>query len=298
MIRSVMLVANCHCLPLADAFALCVPGVRTDFIDVNFAQTADNLAKIAGLAASKAEIVFTQMISERLGSVATSILRRQLGVSGVVTFTNIHFTGLHPDITYLGGMGQRLQSPLGDYHSKLVLFSYASQRSLKDCLALFTGPTYERIGYFTAFEQSAGELLARDVALDVRFAEAFITMARKVPTLYTINHPTGTVFLALANALASYAGLPFLPWEPAMFQNHLSINYIWPVYNEIAEHNQLAFRTPLVFVRKGQRDSRVATLREFVSGCYAAYAEADFSQMQRAVVYTPFYMDFAERLGI
>lgn len=298
MICSVKLVANCHCLPLADAFALCVPGVRTDFIDVNFAQAADNLSKIAGLAASEAEIIFTQLISEKLGSVATDVLRHRLGASSVVTFTNIHFTGLHPDITYLGVMGQRLQSFLGDYHSKLVLFSYASQRSLDDCLALFTGSTYERIGYFAAFDQSADELLARDAALDVRFAEAFIAMARKMPTLYTINHPTGAVFLALANALASHVGLPFLQLEPAMFQNHLSTNYIWPVYDEIAEHNRFAFRMPLVFVRKGQRDSRVATLREFVSGCYAAYAGADFSQMQRAVACTPFYMDFAERLGV
>ena len=298
MIHSINLVANCHCLPLADAFALCVPGVRTDFIDVNFAQTMDYPAKIAGLAASEAEIVFTQPISEKLGGVATDELRQRLGASGVVTFTNIHFTGLHPDITYLGGMGQRVQGFLGDYHSKLVLFSYASQRSLEDCLALFAGSTFERIGYFAAFDQSADELLVRDAALDVRFAETFIDMARKVPTLYTINHPTGAVFLALANALASHVGLPFLQWDPAMFQNHLSTNYIWPVYDEIAEHNRLAYRTPLVFVRKGQRDSRVATLREFVSGCYAAYAEADFSQMQQAVACTPFYMDFAERLGV
>ncbi len=298
MIRSVKVVANCHCLPLADAFALCVPGVQTDFIDVNFAQTADTLTKIAGLAGGEAEIVFTQPMADHLGSLATDALRHRLGTSSVVAFTNVHFSGLHPDITYLGGMGQRLQGFFGDYHSKLVLFSYISRRSLDDCLALFAGATYERIGYLAAFDRSADELLARDTALDVRFAAAFIAMARDAPTLYTINHPTGAVFLALAKALANHAGLPFLHLDPALFQNHLATNYIWPVYDAIAEHNRLAFRMPLVFIQKSQRDSRAATLGEFVSGCYAAYAKAEFSQLQAAVASMPFYMAFAEQLGV
>jgi hypothetical protein len=299
LINSVKIVANCHCLPLADAFALCVPGASTDFIDINFAQTPDTKARTAQLEpASAGQIVYTQPISDQFGELATASLRQRLGADGVVTFTNIHFTGMHPDITYLGQMGARLQSFFGDYHSKLVLFCHVSGRSIDDCIRMFTGTTYQKLGYFDAFRLSSNELMAREKGIDIQFAEQFLAMARQAPTLYTVNHPTGSVFLALAEAMATYCDLPFVRFDPAMFQNHLSINYIWPVYDAIAEHNGLAFRSAPYFVARAQRTSRAISLPEFVAGCYAAYTAVGTLPMQQAVAALPFYIAFAEALGV
>ena len=299
LIHTVKIVANCHCLPLADAFALCVPSANTDFIDVNFAQTPDMLARTAQLTpASAGQIVYTQPISDRFGELGTGVLRQRLSSAGVVTFTNIHFTGMHPDITYLGQMGARFQSFFGDYHSKLVLFCYVSGRSVADCSRMFTGTTFQKLGYLDAFRLSSEELLGRERGIDIQFAERFLAMARQMPTLYTVNHPTGPVFLALAEAMATFSGLPFVRFDPAMFQNHLAVNYIWPVYDAIAEHNRLAFRSAPYFVTRLQRQSRAISLPEFVAGCYAAYAGVDTTAMQRAITALPFYMAFAEALGI
>jgi hypothetical protein len=299
VIRPIKIVANCHCLPLADAFALCVPSADTDFIDVNFANTPDMLARTALLAsAPDGQIIYTQPISDRFAELGTDALRQRLGSAGVITFTNIHFSGMHPDTTYLGKMGARLQSFFGDYHSKLVLFCYVSGRSIGDCVGMFKGTIYQKLGYLDAFRQSSEELLGREKGIDVQFAEPFLAMARRMPTLYTINHPTGPVFLALAEAMARYGGLPFARFDPSMFQNHLAVNYIWPVYDTIAEHNRLAFRSAPYFVTRSQRASRAFGLPEFVAGYYAAYEGAGTEAMRQAVTTLPFYAAFAEALGV
>ena len=294
---NVTVVANCHCLPLADTLALCAPGLQTDFIDVNFVADPATAAKIAGIDGGE-KLVFTQPISEAHGAVATASLRSRLPPGRVLTFTNIHFTGLHPDITYVGAMGGRVQSFFGDYHSKLVLFAFATRRSRTECLHLFEPHALEQVGYLSAFERSAAELRAREAACDVRFAEAFVAMARQVPSLFTINHPTAAVFHELAAAMAAHAGLEFRRIGAAYSANGLANSFIWPVHDAIAEANGLAYRTPPFFVSTAGRASRSWTLEEFVAGCYAHYESVPFAQLAPMVAQAPFFAEFAARLGV
>lgn len=296
--RSVTVVANCHCLPLADALALCTPGITTDFIDVNFAREPTMADKIAALSGADAPLVFTQPISDLHGPVATSSLRQRLSPGRVVTFTNIHFVGLHPDITYLGSMGGRVQSFFGDYHSKLALFGYATRRTLAECLRLFDPLVYEAVGYLSAFTVSAAELRAREAACDVQFAETFLAMARQVPSLFTINHPTAPVFCELAATMASHAGLEFRRMGAPYAINQLANSYVWPVYDPIAEANGLAYRTPPFFIAPAGRASRSWTIEEFVAGCYDAYDGVEFRHLAAVVTQAPFYEEFAAKLGI
>ena len=296
--KAVTIIGNCHSLPLADAFALCGAGLTSDFIDLNFAELPEMATKIEALKADTPPLVFTQPISSTHGKLATDLLRQQLGHDRVITYTNIHFIGLHPDITYLGHFGSRVESFLGPYHSKLVLFSFVTRRSVDDCIQLFNGETYDAVGYMAAFEQSAAELRYREDACDVRFAETFLEMVRQAPSLFTVNHPTAPVFLELAGAMAGHAGLEFRQFEPHFLVNHLANSYIWPVYDAIAEHHQLAYRTPQFFVNTAGRRSRASTLTEFVAGCYASYAGGDFHQLATMVTSAPFFPGFAAKLGV
>jgi len=294
--RNVAVIANCHCLPLADALTLVARKADADFIDVTFAEQPHMLAKIDKLfSPDAAEVVFSFNLSENFGRIATTALRPVLGPR-MITFTNIHFAGLHPDITYLGPMGQRINGFFGDYHSKLVLFCFAQGRSAAQCLALFNGATYERVGFFESYAAAAAELLQRDGACDVKFAASFLEMLRERPCLYTLNHPTGAVFLELAKRLAAAADFQVADFGPAFFQNHLSVNYVWPVYDEIAEHHRLAYRSPFYFLRPTDRAARAATLEEFIAGCYEAYARAEFNEFAAMVRALPFFKSFSERL--
>ena len=294
----ITVVANCHCLPLADFLALCTPGISTDFVDVNFVREPSMAAKLTALTEGDAPLVFTQPISDAHGDAGTAALRARLGAARVATFTNIHFTGLHPDITYVGAMGGRVQSFFGDYHSKLVLFAFATRRTRAECLALFDARTMEAVGYFAAFAASASELRSRDAACDVKFADAFLAMARQVPSLFTLNHPTAPVFFELASALAAHAGLPFRRIGAPYAANRLADSYIWPVYDAVAEANDLAYRTPQFFISTAGRSSRSWTLEEFVAGCYATYEGVEFGRLATMVAQAPFFQPFAARLGV
>jgi hypothetical protein len=295
--RRIKVIANCHCLPLADALALCVPGVNTDFIDVNFVRTPDMQARIADMhTAPSGQIVYTQPLSDQFDSISTVTLRQQFGSDGVTTFTNVHFNGLHPDITYLGQMGSRIENFFGPYHSKLVLYCFVSGRSITDCLKMFDGAVYEKIGYLGAFQSSSEELMARDQSIDAQFAAQFLEMTLHVPTMYTVNHPTGRVFLALAETMATKSGLKFVRHSPEFFQNHLSTSYIWPIYDAIAEHSHLAYRTKPYFIKILQRDTRVINFAEFVTGCYLSYEAAEPDELRQAVTALPFYQNFSAAL--
>jgi hypothetical protein len=293
----VMVVGNCHCLPLADAFALCGRVASTDFIDVSFTQQPAMAAKIDALADPNAyDVVFSIPLHDNFGQLATDRLRTLLG-DRLRTHTNIHFTGLHPDITYIGAMHRRVPGFFGDYHSKIVLFSFVTGRSARDAQALFNGQTYQRLGYFDHYAASAAELRQRDGVCDIKFANAFLEMVPREVTMYTFNHPTGRVFLTLAAAMANAAGIKFIRHGMPVFQNHLSTNYIWPVYGEIAEHHQLAYRTPPVFIRAAQRGPRSVDLGEFIAGSYAAYTSADLEDLRQMAASLPFYAAFSAALA-
>lgn len=296
--KAVTVIGNCHSLPLADAFAMCSSGVISDFVDINFADLPEMAAKVDALGTGASPLVFTQPISSAHGRLATDLLRQQIGSDQVVTYTNVHFVGLHPDITYLGNFGSRVESFLGPYHSKLVLFSFLTRRSVDECIRLFDGKTFDAVGYMAAFEQSSAELRAREAGCDVQFAETFLQMVRQAPALFTVNHPTATVFLELASAMAGHAGLAFREFGAPFSLNHLAGSYMWPVYDAIAEHHRLAYRTPQFFVNTASRNSRSSSLEEFVAGCYASYSSGDFGKLATMVANAPFYLEFAAKLGV
>jgi hypothetical protein len=295
--KSLYVIANCHCLPLADALSLTVTGSNTDFVDVTFANEPHMLAKIDALLSAEASgKVFSFNLSDQFGPIATPALRSHLG-DRLVTFTNIHFNGLHPDITYIGTLGRRVTGFFGDYHSKIVLFSYVTGRSVSDCLQLFNSTTYGKLSFFDAFGTAKAELAHRDESCDVKFASTFFEMIVREPCLYTVNHPTGPVFLEIARQLAAHTGLNYIPVGNVNFQNHLSNNYIWPVYDEIAEYHDLAYRASPYFFAPNRRTSRAYDLQEFVEGCYVAYEQADPVEFRTMVAKLDFYRHFLKALG-
>ncbi len=286
--------ANCHSLPLAEALALVGRDIAaSSYIDVNFLHQPEMMAKAEAALQDEARMILSINLSDRFGELATERLKERCGAR-LRSFTNLHFAGLHPDITYLGPMNRRVKGSLGDYHSKIVLFCFASGRNERDCLGLFNGAFYQKAGYFGMFETAAQSLRQRDEACDIGFAAAFLDMVREVPCLYSINHPTGDVLLALAKVLAAACGSAIAPFGASYFQNHLAANCIWPIYDELAEHHGLRYRTPPYFVAARGAGRRALALAEFVASSYAAYGEAAVTEeLVSAVRKMPFYDVFS-----
>jgi len=214
-------------------------------------------------------IILTFANSEIFGDFSTNCLKNRFG--NVFNITNIYFSGLHPDITYVGDRGGRLQSPIGDYHSKIVLHSYLTDRSAQQCRERFCGTEYSTIGYFDDYPKSADELLARDERNEIAFGRFFLDVVKKHPSLYTVNHPTGYVFQEYTCFIARRLGLKCVRFPIPMLPNYLANSAWWPIYPEIAEEHRLEYRTPMVFKQPDVLGGRMIGLDEFVNRSYENY---------------------------
>ena len=142
----------------------------------------------------------------------------------VVNFTNIYFTGLHPDATYIGGMGKRFLSPVGDYHSRITYLAYSKGLTIEACIQKFSSETYDKLGYYGQWDSSSIELINRDAKNDVKFAEEFLEITSKNLTLLTFNHPTSLVFNKLGNRLLNFIGLKEITLPIESQPNFLATN--------------------------------------------------------------------------
>ncbi len=290
--RRITVIANCHCLPISQIIALIAPDAAVEFIDVNFLadplhnQRAHQLEHDDGT-----RIIFSFFFGDEWGAVSTSRLRSIYG-ERLFTFTNIHFSGLHPDITYLGGMGSRIPAALGDYHSKLALFSYATKRTKEMCLDLFNDEIYRAVGYYDNFAESKLQLIRRDSRNDIKFSEIFLNMALIQPSLYTFNHPTDSVLLKLSEALCSTANITTQVIPDSYLQNVLSQNSIWPIYSEIKDFHNLPYLCPQAFVTPFRYESRALSFADFISESYSFYSNLNQKDLLNNILALPFFNGF------
>ena len=77
------------------------------------------------------DFCFSQPLSDNFGDIRSERLRKKYG-SRFRQYTNLYFTGYHPDLTYYGDRGVRLQSAMGDYNSRIALISYLQGVSIDE----------------------------------------------------------------------------------------------------------------------------------------------------------------------
>jgi hypothetical protein len=187
-------------------------------------------------------------------------------------YSPIHFTGLHPDILTLGSFGKRIQSPLGDYNSRIILSSYINSLTEAKCVESFRTDTYERAGYFYEFGWSTDTLLRREEALGdggIRIAAWFVDEIKRAPLLYTVNHPTSRVFVKYAQLVLDAVGLKYRSVPAELVNNSLANDVFWPIDSAFSEKNGVKYSTEAVFWRNNVSFS----LDEFVWRSYRAYQQ-------------------------
>jgi hypothetical protein len=176
-------------------------------------------------------------------------------------------------------MGQRIQSPVGDYHSKLCLYSFMHGKTTNQCIELFNDDIYKRIGYYDEWQISADILLKRDDFVDVKFAKDFLSMCEYEQTLFTFNHPTSHVFSQLANKILNYLGYEALSIPYQFHPNFLSPNTYWPVFPELTHYHKLPYSGNTIFKSQDNIHKSVMPLPEFVNMSYACYTSSDMSKI-------------------
>lgn len=268
----IAIIANCQTQPLAKALSMLnnvdtVVTVPTHQYGTKHFDKPEEAFKC--LIQDTNTVVLSYNHGPKFHGYETRLLKQQ--IPQFYTLTNIYFSGLHPDIVYVGDQGGRIQSPLGDYHSKIILHSFLTGRSPSDCLARFHGNEYEQLGFYQEFRKAETELHDRDKGLDIPFAEKFISLLKETPCLYTVNHPTPIVFQEYVLVIAQHLGLKAWRHPIEVLPNYLSHSTWWPVYDEIAEAHGLKYRMPLTFKQPDVLGGKLMDLKQLIDRSYQIY---------------------------
>lgn len=272
-ILKIAIVGNCQSTALASIIYRSI-GVKVEIIvDINASGTeAYKHAHWAVSNEDKVDFCFSQPLSDEFGAISSNQLRKKYGAR-YKQFTNLYFTGFHPDLTYFGSRAVRLQSALGDYHSRIALIGYIKGMSVSKTLDLFNFTSYERLEYFSNFDKSKIELLNRDEKNDVKFAAEFFEIAGRNLPLYTVNHPTVYALAPLAEMIIESTGLRRPTISTELMRNPLTEGSIWPVYIEIGKFLNLQYTSNMIFYPSFSQELPPMNLEKFVIRSFELYDE-------------------------
>lgn len=267
----IALVGNCQTSALRSIFNRSVDIEVAAVADVNLRGTPMFEKDVQKIAEGKDfDFVLSQPMSDDFGDISSANLKKIYG-DKFRKFTNVYFSGLHPDLSYFGSFGQRFASPLGEYHSKIALMCYSKKIDPSRCVSLFTQRTYETLHYFDAYEHSSNEMLRRDDSNDIKFASVFLEFSKIRMLLYTINHPSSACMVLLAKTLAESLGANGAQFEHDIYTNLLVESQIWPIYPEIGSAHELKYKTEMQFYPATNTGRRPMNIEQFVYTSYEMY---------------------------
>ncbi len=256
-------VANCQVDPLRHALMLASPEIQFVSYNVNLLRSeSDQVAAVARLA--KCDIVMSQPLTHGFGPIQPAELR-SAGMQ-VIEFPNLYYSGFHPDISYVGGFGDRILSPAGSYHSVAVIYGFLSGWAVSQTVSAYQEVIAAVIDPRRVEQISRTALFERSAAIGFPAEHLFEELSGRV-FMYTVNHPMATPVVFIARWLLNQIGLgQDAPWEwvEAVLDNPLSRSVAWPVWNPSARWRPV-FRGP-----RGE----VLTLNSFVEKSYELYEGA------------------------
>jgi glycosyltransferase involved in cell wall biosynthesis len=265
------LIGNCQASALASILFR-MKGVKLKFVlDIN-GEGSDtyNQAHHAAVHDDIVDFCFSQPLSENFSEIQSERLREKYD-SRFRLYTNLYFTGYHPDLTYFGTRDLRVQSAMGDYNSRITLIGYAKGLTIDETVSLFNRESYEKLNYFSQFEASRAELLRRDDGNDVKYAAEFFQIAVEHVPLYTVNHPTAHALAPLASLIVHSTGQARPVIDVVNIRNPLVESSIWPVYPEVATALALNYVGGTTFYAGYHEDLPPMSLREFVKISFERY---------------------------
>lgn len=179
------------------------------------------------------------------------------------------FTGIHPDLVMSHLAMQNMPAPAGRYHSRIVLESFLDGVTINQCLDRYADGAVMALQPRHRYETARSDFLARDAGADIGIAAWFLKTLPKQPLLYTPDHASAEVVLAIARLALRRFEIDTTAHHPALLQTALPARMIWPVYPAVARLLRLDYATAPAM----QVNGTVLPLPEFVVRSYHAYRQ-------------------------
>lgn len=213
----------------------------------------------------------------------TSSLRENSRIVRVCV-SMVFFAGLQPDIIYVGGPQDRVLSPMGDYHSRIVLLGYLTGLNPTDVLTSFdSDKLYNQLKYYDQFDLSARELVRRDLNCDIPGAPILMERVIEQPTLFTINHPMNIVFLEIIKATFKKLNLSYRSVVVDYIQPTLAGGPVWPPSAAIHRHHKLRYESSQ-FLKTDFGGQRFLSIDKFINESFVAYKKAFRTLINTSIV--------------
>jgi len=249
--ENILIIGNCQAEQLFKIFSIFQIKFNVFVLSVRLIKNLNESFKDNYLVKNifqKYKFILTQELfdEKKFGKLITANLCSLLPEK-IVTFPNIYFLGLHPDLagfkTYL--------SPFRDHHSSIALKLHYNKitgqsnnlsKNIKDCI--------DSLKKEQIFTSSFSELMNRDKQWDVKIFDFISNNLTSLPLLLTINHPTTLLITEIARRIINHLELNqnsySLPSSEFIFIDFIHES-IWPIYDEIHQHFGLQYVAPKVF---------------------------------------------------
>lgn len=153
----------------------------------------------------------------------------------IVLFPNVTFSAFHPDIAYFMHNGAVVQSPIGAYHSSLILYGWKNNWSAEETRSLFCSKIYQHLGFFSHLEPAREALRKEGDACEIPIHDWVERWLQRGCFMYSINHPKLFVLADIAEAALKKTGFNVVRYAAEFVYDNLQNTTVWPVYTEIAE---------------------------------------------------------------
>jgi Polysaccharide biosynthesis enzyme WcbI len=269
----IAIVSNCQAEALARFVPILSDRVEAAWIDVHRLDEENGAGERSKLL-SEADLIFTApIVAEHLPEdVRTGYLEDSFP-GKVHKIPNCYFAGFHPDMTYLGGMFDRLEGAAGGLHSTIAIDGYLSGLSPTRAALNFTDPVYyRRKGLFQKFSDSIAEMMERDEGLAIKLYPKFNRMLYEKLAFYTINHPTRHLLAEIAKDIIRLCGLRPMNINSFQLPDPLWDSIVWPISPCVADEHKLPFGFGDV-IATGHPHHRFISFEDFCAASYATFAQ-------------------------
>lgn len=206
--------------------------------------------------------------------------------SKIIRIPEIFFDAFHPDMTYVQlKNGKLLESALGQYHSKIVIWCFLNNLSVSKTLQFFTQHNYYQLGYLGLHEYSMLKLKESIAICGLEISPFIDVIHHSESFMHTFNHPKISILSAMAKSIC-------LKLEISPVFDHFEVSQIlrdalfeagpiFPIYPEIANffglHGNYMFR---------KQNGEILNLVDFTEKSFSLYAKVNSNQFNRESLFT------------
>lgn len=273
-----VLLGNCQVGPLVSALNLFCPEINWQKINVNSILKVGEEDKFTS-ELEDADFILTQPLGPNFGAFSSEKLVERFQ-DRLVLFPNVFFRGRHPDMAYFGERGKRLKSPVGDYHSLVVLLAFIRGISKQKLNDEFEHYLAHFIDVIRIKDSSEKELITRCKEIDFNYNELIQHLNSKELSMLTFNHPDNSTITLLASGIVTkmkFGTSNSTFWVETNLFNALKKDVAWPIHRHVAaEYGLEKYESKFYRSELG----RVIDQYTFIEESFAIYDRLETTQLK------------------